>query len=131
MKQKITFLSLLFLASVMLSAKPEKYPQTITVKKLKQWIDTCKNLKIIDVRGEKAYHLAHIKGAVNASKSKQLFHIVDTTSNKKNIYVIYCKKGEMSMQAGAMLLNKYNVKVYSLKGGFERWLQKGMLVAYD
>ncbi len=125
MKQRIVPILLLFLTVVLLAAKPEKYPKNITVKQLNQWMTTCRNLKIIDVRGERMYRLAHIKGALNASKSEQLFRIVSSFGSK-NIYVIYCKEGERSEQAGSMLLDKYNVKVYLLKGGFEQWLKKGM-----
>ncbi len=126
MKKIIIFIGLAISIAVF-AAKPIKYPKKVSVKKLTQWIDTCQNLQIIDVRDKKSFELAHIKGALVASKSKRLFSIVDSLGTKK-IYVLYCEEGDTSRQAGSMLLDKYNVKVYSLKGGFEQWMEKGMPV---
>ncbi len=125
MKKYIRPLILIGLAVVLIATKPEKHPKRINVKGLQQMIDTCVSLVIVDIRKPQQFELAHIKNAINASCSKKLFQIIDTLGNKAT-YVLYCKEGERSKDAGMMLLNKYNVKVYSLQGGFDHWLRKGM-----
>ncbi|MDM8160331.1 rhodanese-like domain-containing protein [Labilibaculum sp. K2S] len=79
---------------------------------------------LIDVRPSKEFKKAHIKGAYLAQNSEVLFHLIDSLGTSK-VYLLYCKYGEQSIDAGKMICEKYKISVCSLEGGLDAWLQEG------
>ncbi|WP_321319746.1 rhodanese-like domain-containing protein [Labilibaculum sp.] len=79
---------------------------------------------LIDVRPKKEFKKAHIKGAHLAVNSEELFHLIDSLGTTR-VYLIYCKYGERSIDAGKMIYEKYRIFVCSLEGGLDAWLKEG------
>ena len=79
---------------------------------------------LIDVRPKKEFKKAHIKGAYLAQNSEVLFHLIDSLGTSK-VYLLYCKYGEQSVDAGKMIYEKYKIYACSLEGGLDAWLQEG------
>lgn len=82
---------------------------------------------IIDVRPEKDFKKGHIKGAYFARTSDRLFQIIDSLGTDKT-YLLYCKYGERSIQAGKLIYEKFSIKTCSLEEGLDFWKEKKMEV---
>jgi tRNA(Ile)-lysidine synthase TilS/MesJ/rhodanese-related sulfurtransferase len=96
----------------------------ITVQELLALDD--ESFSLIDVRDELSFSYGHFKGAVNIpmeSLKAELDSVSQELNDKKT--VVYCKKGEISLEA-AELLCKNGVDAYSLQGGYMAWLIQDM-----
>ena len=106
------------------------YSQNNTVQVLspKQFNRVAKlnpNAVIIDVRLKKDFKKGHIENAILAEESKKLIQIIDSLGKEK-VYLLYCKYGERSIEAGKMLFKKYKIKVCSLEEGLDYWKELKM-----
>jgi tRNA(Ile)-lysidine synthase TilS/MesJ/rhodanese-related sulfurtransferase len=96
----------------------------ITVQELLALDD--ESFSLIDVRDELSFSYGHLKGAVNIPMEKfkaELDSVSQEFNDRKT--VVYCKKGEISLEA-AELLCKNGVDAYSLQGGYMAWLIQDM-----
>jgi len=105
------------------------YSQTDTVQVLSpdhfhRVLQLNSNAILIDVRPKKEFKKGHITGAHLAQSSEELYHIIDSLGNSK-VYLLYCKYGERSIDAGKMIYEKYKIPVCSLEGGMDFWLESG------
>lgn len=82
------------------------------------------NVVLLDVRPKKEFKKGHIKGALLAENSKELYRLVDSYGKLK-VYLLYCECGERSVDAGKMIYDKYKVTTCSLEGGLRNWLESG------
>ena len=126
MKSIFTYLLFFLLASTSLNV----FAQNESVKELspKQFNRVLKlnpNAVLIDIRTKEDFKLAHIESARLAPSSKELFHLIDSLGSSKD-YLLYCKYGERSIDAGKMIFDKYKIKICSLEGGLEYWLKSGL-----
>lgn len=82
------------------------------------------NVVLVDVRTKKEFKKGHINGALLAKNSKELYHIIDLMGKSK-VYLLYCKDGDRSIDAGKMIYDKYQISIYFLDGGLDFWLESG------
>tara|TARA_X000001036_G_C20327462_1_gene663052 strand:+ start:334 stop:708 length:375 start_codon:yes stop_codon:yes gene_type:complete len=79
------------------------------------------NIKIIDVRTPKEFNNGHIPNATNIDIKSSDFMTKISNLNKKIPYLIYCKSGNRSGKASAIMDSLGFSKIYDLKGGFSKW----------
>ena len=87
------------------------------------------NSLLLDVRDNMAYQYGHIGHAKNLpleelKKQIEKSELSEQFKQNKKI-VVYCKRGEASMEAAA-LLREQGVEAYSLAGGYMAWLLADM-----
>lgn len=93
----------------------------ITIQELKKWRPD--EYHLVDVRDEMSYSYGHLPGAEHVPEQQILDGWGPEDDGKKT--VLYCKKGETSLEAAGFLQGKgYNV--YSLQGGYLAWLMSTM-----
>jgi len=97
----------------------------ISVDGLKQKIDAGEKFFLIDVRTEKEYMTAHIKGAVWISRGTLEFDIQDVTLDPKADIVLYCRSGARGSLAMLALKDLGYENVKDLDGGFKNWVASG------
>jgi len=88
----------------------------ITLKELQQ-LDK-NSYKLLDMRTEFEISYGSIPGSIPTTQEKLL---EEGSLDKDTTYVIYCKKGVISLDVADALEEK-GYKVYSLKGGYNAWL---------
>lgn len=101
--------------------------QVLGVEQFNRVLHLNPQVQLIDVRSAKEFKKSHIVGALLAEKSEQLFQIIDSLGDQK-IYLLYCKYGERSLEAGKLIFRNYGIHICSLEGGFDRWTELGMEV---
>lgn len=80
---------------------------------------------LIDVRTPQEYAEAHLKGAINMDYySKDFVEQIKAIDPNKTI-LLYCKSGNRSGQAAAVLKKHGFSKVYDLEGGISNWISSG------
>ncbi len=93
----------------------------ITIQELKKWRPD--EYHLVDVRDEMSYSYGHLPGAEHVPEQQILDGWVPEDDGKKT--VLYCKKGETSLEAAGFLQGK-GYTVYSLQGGYLTWLMSTM-----
>ncbi len=124
---KYIFTYLLFFLIV---ATSNVFAQNDTVKELNpdhfnRIVQLNPDVVLIDIRSKKEFKKAHIANAHLAPSSKELYHLIDSLGTSK-VYLLYCKYGERSIDAGKMIYEKYKIKVCSLQGGLDAWFESGL-----
>lgn len=80
----------------------------------------------VDLRGENAYHSAHLPGAVNVP----LEHLEQQARRLERFQgrplIVYCDSGRQGRKAVQALRGRGWETVYQLKGGFTAWRDNGM-----
>ena len=67
---------------------------------------------IIDLQSKNDYNVNHIKGAINIPYNELLYNYRKYL-NKNDLYILYCKKGRLSLKMKTMLSYLgYNVVDY-------------------
>ena len=94
--------------------------QEITVSELSLWKKG--SYTLIDVRDEMSYAYGHLPEAIHIS-FEQLEKSLSELSGSR--LVVYCKKGEISVEA-VKLLREKGIEAYNLKGGYIAWLMEIM-----
>lgn len=94
--------------------------QEITVSELLLWKKG--SYTLIDVRDEMSYAYGHLPEAIHIS-FEQLEKSLSELSGSR--LVVYCKKGEISVEA-VKLLREKGIEAYNLKGGYIAWLMETM-----
>jgi tRNA(Ile)-lysidine synthase TilS/MesJ/rhodanese-related sulfurtransferase len=83
------------------------------------------SFSLIDVRDELSFSYGHLKNAVNIPMERLKSDLNDLKAEgiipKSEKTVVYCKKGEISLEAAELLCEK-GVDAYSLQGGYMAWL---------
>jgi rhodanese-related sulfurtransferase len=83
---------------------------------------------IIDIREEREYLLGHIEGAIHLRRDRLETEVPEITPELDIPIVIYCAVGDSCASAVETLRRLGYEKVFSLKGGLQRWLEAGGLV---
>ena len=79
--------------------------------------------ELIDVRDEMSYVYGNIRGSVNIPKDK-LLAVAEKYAGKR--LVLYCKRGEASLEA-AKVLTEHGADAVSLMGGYLAWLMADVM----
>ena len=93
----------------------------ITIHELKKWRPD--EYHLVDVRDEMSYSYGHLPGAEHIPEQQIMDGWTPEQDGKKT--VLYCKKGETSLETANYLKEKGYV-VYSLQGGYLSWLMDTM-----
>lgn len=92
----------------------------ITVPELAMWEKG--SYILIDVRDEISYAYGHLPGAIHISLEELENRVSECRGNKT---VVYCKRGEASVEA-VKLLQEEGIEAYNLKGGYMAWLMASL-----
>lgn len=95
-------------------------PDEVTVQDMKKALDTASlNIKVVDVRDQDEYQIAHVKGTtlIPLGSLPQRFTELDPN---QQIY-LHCKSGKRSMKALDFLRQQGFKYVKSVKGGIDAW----------
>ena len=79
--------------------------------------------ELIDVRDEMSYAYGNIRGSVNIPKDKLLDDMEDYTGRS---FILYCKRGEVSLEAAEVLI-EHGAEAVSLRGGYLAWLMADVM----
>ncbi|MEJ2686112.1 MAG: rhodanese-like domain-containing protein [Gammaproteobacteria bacterium] len=79
-----------------------------------------KDALLLDVREEKEYREGHIGDAVHIPLAALAGRVDELEKHKDRPVVAYCRSGQRSARAGAML-RKQGFEVYNLGGGILAW----------
>ena len=93
----------------------------ITLQELRKWRPD--EYRLVDVRDEMSFSYGHLPGAEHVPEQQISDGWVPPEDGRKT--VLYCKKGETSLEAAGFLQEKGHT-VYSLKGGYLAWLMGTM-----
>ena len=93
----------------------------IAPKELQKLLEE-RSVKLIDVRTDEERRLAYIEGDVLATQ--ELEQEIMEKWPKDTAIVLYCHKGESSLQAVTHLSNQGFTNVKSLKGGIDAWSEQ-------
>ncbi len=76
-------------------------------------------IKIVDIRDEQSYELAHIPGSYHLTNGSIQGFMDDNDPDTP--VVVVCYHGHSSQQAAQYMLHQGFDEVYSMDGGFEVW----------
>lgn len=79
-------------------------------------------LVIIDVRDQESFAISHIQGAIQLSVADMKKFCQTTIKNQP--LLVYCYHGISSQAVAQHLQDQGFLTVYSLIGGFEKWLTR-------
>lgn len=95
--------------------------EDISIDKLKEFINSKKEIQIIDIREKIEDDLPKIDDSINIPNSKLIENISQLNINKK--IIIVCKIGFLSKEAIKKLKKAgYKGELYSLSGGITSWI---------
>lgn len=78
-------------------------------------------IKVVDVRAEADYNIAHIPGAISIPKDK-IDENLDKLS-KEEVTIVYCYNQQCHLGDSACLnIAQYDYPVMLLEGGFDVWM---------
>jgi rhodanese-related sulfurtransferase len=103
--------------------------KTVSVVEFRTEYDNLKtdNAVIIDVRTQGEFNDGHIINAINIDFDNIDSFNAEINKLDKNIkYLIYCRSGNRSTQALAIMQDKGFQNVLNLKGGINSWTEAGM-----
>lgn len=97
---------------------------TISIEEARFMIESEKNnpnFKIIDVRTPSEYRSGLIDGAINIDYNSSNFKTALADLSKSNKYLIYCRSGNRSASALALMKDMGFLEVYNMSGGIIYW----------
>lgn len=85
-----------------------------------------KNVQLLDVRTPEEFQEGHVADAVNINVLEE-----DFAENAKNLdpekpVYLYCRSGNRSAKASAILEGLGFKEIYDMEGGFLNWEEKGL-----
>ena len=82
----------------------------------------------VDVRTPGEFMTGHIQGAQNIDFESGNFENEISTLDKNGTYAVYCRSGNRSGQAVAIMHDAGFHNVYNLNGGIIDWTNSGMML---
>lgn len=80
------------------------------------------NVVVIDVRTPQEYAGGHIDGAINVNVMDRNFsNLIQENAPKDKQVMIYCRSGNRSARASAIMKDLGYPTVYDLRGGYMAW----------
>lgn len=83
---------------------------------------------ILDVRTSEEFMTGHIEGAQNIDFQSGSFESQIASLDKNATYAVYCRSGNRSGQASAIMHDAGFHNVYNLNGGIIDWTNAGMML---
>ncbi len=104
-------------------AEPETsamHPDEVTVQEMKRALDDPKlGIKVIDVREQDEYNIAHVEGVTLLPMSKLAERFTELDPNQQ--YYLHCHAGVRSMRAVQFLRQQGFKHLKSVHGGIDAW----------
>jgi molybdopterin/thiamine biosynthesis adenylyltransferase/rhodanese-related sulfurtransferase len=101
-------------------AMPESNPDDVSVQEMKRALDDQNlNIKVLDVRENDEYQIAHVKGTTLLPLSELGSRFTELDPNQQ--YYIHCKSGIRSMKALNFLREQGFKYLKNVKGGIGAW----------
>ncbi|MBF0552322.1 MAG: rhodanese-like domain-containing protein [Deltaproteobacteria bacterium] len=97
----------------------------ISIEKMKKRIQDNDKLILLDVRTEREYQAAHIKGAAWLERGLAEFVLARTLPVQDAEIIVYCKAGNRTGLVVKALKSAGYKNVAGLDGGFDEWAQQG------
>lgn len=99
--------------------------KTIDVHELKNKMEACSDLCLIDVRELEEWQDIRIPGARHIPKDEISVRIKDTIIDKSQAVYLHCRGGVRSLYAAQCLMDIGYEEVYSVDGGIMEWAMYG------
>ncbi len=99
--------------------------QQVTIKDLKEAIDSNQDVVILDVRGANEYAAAHIPEAINAPRGLLEFVIWTLVPDQKKKIFVYCKTGARAALATKLLNDVGYKNAVAVDTGGVAWVRAG------
>ena len=95
---------------------------TVSVRELKQKLDTRENFQLVDVREPFEHEIA----SINTAKLIPLGELPDRLNelDRPRLTIVHCHSGQRSAQAVRLLREAGFENVFNLEGGIARWLDE-------
>ena len=100
----------------------------IGIDDMKKRIKSNSRLVLLDVRTQREYDAAHLKGSSWVERGVAEFVLVRTLPDPKAEIVVYCKKGNRAGLVVKALKRAGYINVVGLQGGFDEWTRQGNTV---
>ncbi len=97
----------------------------VTVAETQQRMTANANAKLIDVREDYEWQVAHAAGAEHLGKGIIERDIEEKAPDKSTELILYCGGGYRSALAADVLQNMGYSNVYSMAGGWKAWQESG------
>jgi rhodanese-related sulfurtransferase len=100
----------------------------ISIDKMKERIRENDKLILLDVRTEREYGAAHLKGAAWLERGLVEFVLARTLPIQDAEIIVYCKAGNRTGLVVKALKSAGYGNVFGLEGGFDEWVNQGNTV---
>lgn len=128
MKTRKLYAIICLLWLTMLGAWAQNGPTNLHPQQAAQWLETDKNVVVLDVRTPDEYKEGHLKGALNVDYLARDFEQQLARLDKTKPYLVHCASGGRSADTMPMLQKLGFKNVRELEGGIEAWRKAGMPV---
>jgi len=84
-----------------------------------------KSIVLVDVRTPSEFASGHISGATNIDFESGSFESDIKKLDKSKVYAVYCRSGNRSGQATALMAKNGFATIFNLEGGIINWQNAG------
>lgn len=128
MNSQKTNVILFLLCLTTLGAWAQNGPANLHPRQAAQWLETDKNVVVLDVRTPDEFNQGHLKGAQNVDYLARNFEQQLARLDKTKPYLVHCASGGRSTETLPMLQKLGFKNVRHLDGGIEAWQKAGLSV---
>ncbi len=118
MKRLSYFLALIFVMLLTSCGVSSEGYSNVTAEEAKQLIDN-KEVVVLDVRTPEEFEEGHIPNSILVPVQKLEFRLNEL--GKEEHYLVVCRSGNRSTQAGEILINNKFTNIYNMTGGMNNW----------
>jgi monothiol glutaredoxin len=91
----------------------------LTVRQTTDRLKTDASARLIDVRTDEEYAIAHIAGAILMNTEERLQALLGLPRNTP--LIVHCHHGVRSLSGAGFLMDRGFTEVYSMAGGIDAW----------
>ena len=103
----------------------------VTVAETRERMDSDNGVRLIDVREDSEWQLAHAAGAEHLGKGIIERDIETSVSDKSTELILYCGGGYRSALAADVLQRMGYRNIFSMAGGWKAWKDSGAPIESD
>lgn len=111
--------------AIMVSSCSPKVAEKLSLEEYQALMADTKKLQLVDVRTPEEFEAGHITDAVMIDFKSADFREQVKALKKRKPVAVYCKSGNRSGQAFAILQEMGFRKIYDLEGGITAWIAAG------
>lgn len=128
MKNKISWLMSAMLLLISLVGLAQNTPKNLQPQQAARWLETDKNVVVLDVRTPDEYKAGHLKDARNVDFLARDFEKQLAGLDKSKPYLVHCASGGRSSETLPMLQKLGFKNIRHLDGGVQAWEKAGLPV---